>query len=479
MWFSRRIAFSPHASRSFGSFDIDTVRKQLRDLYKKVHPDLFASQGLDAARQTNEKSFKVLQDYLASAERGSNALHADSPQRFSLTFYLRKPQSQSDGNNDAAATTLHSSNGLSEVSVTLPPPGRRPPQEIYRGLNQLFSACGIDTLTHEDVLIQNLDTLRSFLPVAVEAMHQARSTYDHRHEASAVCAAFRLNHSIRLDLGSSRAPSSFSGGGEDRSRAAERLYSVLTKSLGDGLLEELEGMHVALGNDNVVDGFGRIWLDGGGAEQDWVEFLESIDLQRIRGLQKASVERYQLEKSIAKLLRVQKVGAASDELRLSVDYSTFLNRMLRAEFPWHLAHRSMQSFPSVHAVVKSLEETGDDGPAILTSGSLSIPVDATAAIVWDALRRYGPEAQKMAEARNQEDEKLSTLRRHVERRLQLRQLSQCTGITSSEFTLGCMKLLKHAEVLMPLVSGMKIRLAKSNGIDTRSAFIDIAWDFEI
>lgn len=53
---------------SFSSVAGGNVKAQLRELYKKVHPDLF--QNHEQARDANEKSFKLLQVGFSAAISG-------------------------------------------------------------------------------------------------------------------------------------------------------------------------------------------------------------------------------------------------------------------------------------------------------------------------------------------------------------------------------------------------------------------------
>ena len=51
-----------------------SLKTQIRELYKRVHPDKF--HGFPPARDANEKSFKMLQEYLAAGGHFSQCRHA-------------------------------------------------------------------------------------------------------------------------------------------------------------------------------------------------------------------------------------------------------------------------------------------------------------------------------------------------------------------------------------------------------------------
>lgn len=53
-----------------------SLKTQLRELYKRIHPDRF--HGFPPAREANEKSFKMLQEFLAAGAVHNvhiNAMH--------------------------------------------------------------------------------------------------------------------------------------------------------------------------------------------------------------------------------------------------------------------------------------------------------------------------------------------------------------------------------------------------------------------
>lgn len=68
------------------------LKAALRSLFKRVHPDLFAgtAPGEADARAENERSFKLLQEYLAAARgEGSSGAGPAARTAYRLVFYLR------------------------------------------------------------------------------------------------------------------------------------------------------------------------------------------------------------------------------------------------------------------------------------------------------------------------------------------------------------------------------------------------------
>ncbi|GIL52690.1 hypothetical protein Vafri_8509 [Volvox africanus] len=206
------------------------LRAALRLLYKRVHPDLFHD--LPRAKEENERSFKLLQEYVQLAQGGDvRSPAARLPYRFA--FYLREaPQVVEAGESErpaapatpplrpyvgarteqqqqqqvpvraAARDSEASSNGnpscndsaevagLHLVRVTLPPPAISAPgaKELAaptrKALIKLLAACGLDSTGKEgtadaDDAVATEDggplSLAAFLPDAVEAMRQAEA----------------------------------------------------------------------------------------------------------------------------------------------------------------------------------------------------------------------------------------------------------------------------------------------------------------
>ena len=54
-----------------------SLKSQLRELYKRIHPDRF--HGFPPARDANEKSFKMLQEYLTAGKPFTCSLHVNCP----------------------------------------------------------------------------------------------------------------------------------------------------------------------------------------------------------------------------------------------------------------------------------------------------------------------------------------------------------------------------------------------------------------
>jgi hypothetical protein len=123
-------AAPPHRCRGFSSpaapaAPPPALKAVLRQLYLRVHPDLFTD--APAEQATNQRSFIMLQDYLAAAESGAEL--QGRAQAFNFEFFIRAeeaaPDEEGAGGEPAAAAPGRGL--LRRVALTLPPPGRRQP----------------------------------------------------------------------------------------------------------------------------------------------------------------------------------------------------------------------------------------------------------------------------------------------------------------------------------------------------------------
>ena len=119
--------------------DAPTLKTKLRALYKRVHPDLF--QQHPEAQAENSRSFKLLQEYLDTAQHGGGEAGVLVPYRF--VFFLHEgdqqplpcsedddqqplPCSEDDDADNGHQRTDSDTVALRRVALVLPPPARSP-----------------------------------------------------------------------------------------------------------------------------------------------------------------------------------------------------------------------------------------------------------------------------------------------------------------------------------------------------------------
>lgn len=260
-------------------------------------------------QEANERSFKLLQEYLAAAKHGGGiGRTAGLPYRFD--FFVLPPGEQ--GEDDAAPS-------LQRVELTLPPPvslsyalhlfwgagihpttpaclqTKGPPGDALslasrKAFGRLLTACGIpddfsDAAGHNPGSGQ-LFSLRNFIPQAAEAFHQAAAAQGGpRHQLGAIRTALRLTRGVIVPIGGQAA-----GGGP-----LEQLPQVLQLSrVLEGLPGlDVSGLRVGVGQGYGVDALGTVWLLGGGHAEAWTKYLREVDLGHCRA-RRALADRVQV-----------------------------------------------------------------------------------------------------------------------------------------------------------------------------------------
>jgi len=110
---------------------LPTMEAHLRKLYMRVHPDLFSSH--PDARDTNEKSFQLLSEFL-SAVKSQDGGRGAVGKVFKLVFFMRPMAEPGEGGGPLEED-------LETVTVTLRADGS--PRDKKKQLKKLFEACGI------------------------------------------------------------------------------------------------------------------------------------------------------------------------------------------------------------------------------------------------------------------------------------------------------------------------------------------------
>ena len=110
---------------------LPTMEAHLRKLYMRVHPDLFSSH--PNARDTNEKSFQLLSEFL-SAVKSQDGGRGAVGKVFKLVFFMRPMAEPGEGGGPLEED-------LETVTVNLRADGS--PRDKKNQLKKLFEACGI------------------------------------------------------------------------------------------------------------------------------------------------------------------------------------------------------------------------------------------------------------------------------------------------------------------------------------------------
>ncbi|CAL5229048.1 g12297 [Coccomyxa viridis] len=446
--------------------------KVLRELYKRVHPDLFHD--VPHAREANEHSFKLLQEYLEFAKKGGElGRTAGVPYKF--RFFLYKQ----DGSE---AEPAEQNGELKKVELILPPPARLDagtaegalPRSTQKALGRLFSACGLSAdFTGGAEQDQPLN-LRQFVPQAAELARQRQlSQRGPRHDISTLRTALRLGRQVTVGF----APSVRARGAVVQADLIRQVAAALDK------VQHLDvrGLRFMLGQEYGVDAEGQLWLDASDNALFWSGYLTATDFSECHDRQ-ATLKRIQLlEASVAASLGVSMVYS-SPALRAKPGYYSLLERLAaEASELGAVAGGANRSVPLQVVEDKTSEDPGSQSGFSTDTdfGFLSVPVSAPAQHVYKHIEAHGLEVRRALAERRQQHDKAEDLRRALERRLRLRRLSKDPALSHERFCRACMRFLQRADALMPLMEGLEVRISEASMVSPDGAHIDIAWDCDI
>ncbi|KAK9907490.1 hypothetical protein WJX75_004677 [Coccomyxa subellipsoidea] len=470
-------------SSQTGNSQPPLLKVQLRELYKRVHPDLFHD--IPFARQANEHSFKLLQEYLDAAKKGGEVGRtAGVP--FKFLFYLHKEQEGdlSEGLHEERADK----GDLKRVDLVLPPPARLDagaaegtlPQATQRALGKLLTACGLiaDFVGGADE--GAAACLREFMPAAAELARQRQFTQrGPRHDISALRTALRLGRQVTVGF----SPAVRAQGPGAQAEQLRKLAAALDRISH----VQLAGVHVMLGDDYGVDPLGRLWLDADDTALFWSGYLLAVDISECHERQEAAARVRRMEASVAALLGLSMLYCMPS-LRMKPEFLRFLERMAAAgsergpigggrEFGG--VPLCVTSQPESPAVGSIEGDSQNDFSVDTSMGFLSAPVNATADQVYNFVMASGKGVAEILSRRKGQHQRAEDLRRAVERRLRLRRLSHDPAVSHERFCTACQRLLQNADTLLQFMDGLEVRVSKVNIVAPDGSHIDIAWDFEI
>jgi Domain of unknown function (DUF4461)/Domain of unknown function (DUF4460) len=468
-------------SSSSGHTINDKVKGKLKELYRRVHPDFFHSAAPNI-KQANEKSFKLLQEYLSAADhKYGGGGHPNLPYKFN--FYI-KDHAANYHQTDADSDKVHEKEEpplptFKEISLTLPPPNRALPHTTHHALSKLFTACGIQASAAEMTSggdIENTtaatgESLSVWLPGVAELYHQsvAASLGGPRQELQAIRTSLQLTHRISLSFGGKLA----SGSVVSQIDAARRLMTIL-----DQCPPEICGLRIGLGDGFGTDPDGIVWLYAEAQTATWLEYLRESDVlnwcQRRREKQ---MEDWDKETKAARLLDIYLIRARDPDVSHSEEYERFLNKLLEDIQQGELSTKNLNlEKVVVHVIaadpVEKQRQIVSDG-----FGRLIVPVSSSTTDLLSALRRLGPEAQRCAEILDKEDEELANLKTRVERKLHLRKLLRHPALPAHKYKAGCLRMLQYSSTLGPLLDGLPVQLGEVNAFFPGQSHIDISWSF--
>ena len=452
------------------------LKSLLRQLYLKVHPDLFTDSPQEQA--TNQRSFVLLREYLSLLE--SSAEPQGRAQAFEFVFWLRR----SPGDGPEAAAEAEPGAGLRRVAVKLPPPGRRQPGQDQSSLapstalalGRLLSACGLESSFSGgagDTAAP--DGLLDVRPGAAETLRQtesaARLPDDHIRMAR---AALRMGRGIMLSFGFG-APAAAA----QRAELARQLAAALDASPPDFW----RGAAIVLADRfGVHPGTGQVYLDCR-APADWPSRLLAVDVQAAEAARHAAKARKEAEAALAASMQVALL-CADDALGRSPAYADFLSRLrVTAAARGPVADGTLRDVPVRVGPAPAAAADVTAGFELLEAdGVLCVPITAAGDDIYAFLAHAGPRAAATRAALADKERAAADAALAVRRVLRLRHLVRADGLPADVFATACARLLRFRQALAPHVEGLPLRIVSPGAVTAISrdgAYIDVPADFEL
>ncbi|GIL79845.1 hypothetical protein Vretimale_12462 [Volvox reticuliferus] len=501
------------------------LRPALRLLYKRVHPDLFHD--LPRAKDENERSFKLLQEYVQLAQGGDpRSPAARLPYRFA--FYLREaPQgveseelegargpptsplrppvgarseqqqlqqqvpvgtaardSEAAANGNPRCEDSTEVAGLHLVRVTLPPPTISAPgaKELAaptrKALIKLLAACGLASTGRvgEEVTDDNTVaaedggplSLAAFLPDAVEAMRQveAARASDPAVRVANLRGAMRMHRQVMVSFSDKQLPAA------TQASLLERLARVVDAA---GPELQLQGCHIVLGDRLGLDRMGHLCLSAAESNDTWMDFLNGVDMDFVR----------QQRKNV-------QVAQAAGVAQVFTPYANLMEPSYR-EFLERLAAMAATQGPLGDGAFRDVSLCGmpplpsEPGqpctPACrldgTTPGVIQVATDAPDADIYEGVAKLGTDAQVAVRMHRNVESQLAELSSKTRQRLRMRSFTRDPRVTPDRFRRACGLLLEQAAALMPLLEGCSVRIGFANRVAPDGSCIEIAHNFEL
>jgi len=368
-------------------------------------------------QETNEHSFKLLQNYIESVSRDLRD-QGGQQSSYSFEFYVQD-------------------HGDTPVKICIPPPSVSAPEATRKNLSKLFNSLGIEGL-EEQVTSENTWSgmplsLREFIPMVHEAYLQDCA------DASSPAVQLRtletaLNFSRRIRIlfaddlqGGMRSTLS-------KITLVQSLISVMSECP-----ESLTGLSVGFGNVCTLEEYtGVVWLKADIEPNEWISFLHNVDLQRCHNAIEMKATMYKLSDQVASQLGVGSVYGSDARVTLSDAYEHILLSVL--ENPRTLEEK----YPDVSIRFVAGPLHGED---VCKDGIITVDLESMTShsMLYDALNR-STLAQAAEQSRKLQchQSQMNDLKKHVEKKLRLRLLSHDPQIPDFKFQTACQKLLEHA-----------------------------------
>lgn len=354
---------------------------------------------------------------------------------------------------------------------------------LCRALHKLLTACGLGGAID----------LRAAEEEAVQAAANASLVHFLQHAADVV----RHNEYGRPALGvqmanirgAMRLVKGIVVGFRDKSLALDQQLRVLRQfaqaldALGS---TDLRGCHVLFGSSTQIDAAGNLWINAHDDPDDWVRFLEGVDLQFVQKRRELARDIRGLEASVASSLGVATIYTAAHSAA-SAEYREFLERLASEAFTQGpLSQGRLAKVPIFVAATSkhgrspqqdtASEDFGPDFTVNESMGYLQVPMHAAGAQVISFARRHGPHAVAILQHEAEQSAAVQKLQEDARRRLRLRRLLKGDGVSTAQFRACCAFLLQHSATLADLSDGLSLQVEHQHGVEEDGSVVKIAWN---
>ena len=467
---------------SGGQVDVEReIKSKMRQLYKRVHPDLFHD--YPEAKEENEKSFKLLQQFISD----SNTQYGDRrAHMFQFKFYLKsKTNDSTQGSKFSGATAVGDLGSLQLVDVALQQPrfmkgwdghetGINP--ELTPALNKLLRACGLTTI---DVTSAHQtrgepensrgrqfgfdSSLKAFLPYAVEEWQKLSISSTQLGKLDAMRSALRLFRGVIVTCSNDL---------KDAPLAEACLTKLVQILDGDHSLN-LRGVKFVLDREFKISAAGAIHVDINklSSKESWIEYIaKGGDLVKARVRSKVIEEVRIIEDQVASTLGIASIHCVTKVLvSRPEDCKLFLEQMgmiQRGEGVWGT---------DTCKPVKIVVDSGEECRVNQHDGSIMIPVTQSLENVLAFIKGNISEALLVTMKYDKDLKELDRLKSVVRSRLKLRLYSKDDRVTIHQFRQCSNRLVRMSKSLVCHTEDIKLRVSDENRI--QKDYIDIAWDF--
>lgn len=239
-------------------------------------------------------------------------------------------------------------------------------------------------------------------------------------------------------------------------------------------LEKLANTTVHFGARSGIDLIGRIGLKLTGTDEEWVEQLFSVDLERIDAIKDGSADRYDLEKQLSELLGVAFVYT-DHSLGGSERYNSFIKTLIElvSVSKFRLTDAECVKFRILDSTSKTALST--DVP----SCTIALPIVMDPKEMLEQLEAQRKDLVDEFKKINRVQQELNALILAAKRKFRLRTLTWDPHVSTKQLQMAVTGLIRYSSQLFRMLEGQRVRIAFDYHLDESDGTINVRWDFMV